>query len=231
MKKAMFTGCLFSLAVLSGCNYEAANRDRSGIFDRNGNTLNVNDDQDLFDKDHSKSSNHSVVTDDRDEAFGYVRHQKSPIQGETISYRDMYTMDKERVADTISRLSVGLPDVKDCSTLVTDEEVLVAYDRRQNAHTSRSETADQVKRTAMSVVPRWYHVYVTDDPSLRRDIENLASMGANTKNSETNIDRTIHLMLDRSPQGRSIVDGENANGERIQDPLEDDNHAQERKNK
>lgn len=226
MKKNIFAGCLLSLAVLSGCNNEAADRDRSGIYDRNGNTLNVNNDQDLFDKNRKA---YNIMTDDRDESFGYVRHQKSPIQGKTISYRDMYTMDREQVADTISRLSVGLPDVKDCATLVTDEEVLVAYDRRQNAHTSRSETADQVKRTAMSVVPRWYHVYVTDDPNLRRDVENLSSMDANTRNSETNINRTINLMLDRSPQGRSIVDGENPNGERIHDPLEDDNHAQKRK--
>lgn len=59
-------------------------------------------------------------------------------------------------------------------TLVTDEEVLVVYDTNAK---DRTETADQVKRTAMSVVPRYYHVYVSDDyQTLAQDVENFATV-------------------------------------------------------
>jgi hypothetical protein len=209
LNKTILGTTLLTFALVgTACSDDFATND---VYPENGNTINVSDRQDLYNKDGRDS-----------EDFGYVRQQKSPVEGQPISYKDMYTVDREKVADAISRMSIALPNVNDSSTLVTDEEVLVSYvtDKDKKDKDGRFAVADQVKRTAMSVVPRWYHVYVTDDPNLMRDVENLASMDTDMDNVNTAIDDTINLMLKASPQGNKVDAGENANGEMTQDKYE-----------
>ncbi|MBM7648552.1 hypothetical protein JOC78_001498 [Bacillus ectoiniformans] len=214
MKKPLLAMGVASFVMLAGCNMNNDNAaDEQGMVHKNGNTLNVRDREDLYNENETRTYKDEVMTKRSNAEFGYVRQQKSPIQGQTVSYKDMYTMDRERTADAISKLSVANPSVNDCSVLVTDEEVLIAYDTDAKTKKERMNAADQVKRTAMSVVPRWYHVYVTDDTGLRRDIENIAPMGPNMDGAEDTIEKTIKLMKANSPQGKSTVEGENPNGE------------------
>ena len=100
-------------------------------------------------------------------------------------------------------------NVDDVSTLVTDEEVLIVYETDSE---NRDQTADQVKRMAMSVVPRWFHVYVSDDTSLRKEVENFASLDTDSRDVDDLVDGVVKQML-KSPQGRDMSSGENANGE------------------
>jgi len=141
--------------------------------------------------------------------YGYVRHQKSPIPGdENLSTRTP-EINREQIADIISTLSVQLPNVNDVATLVTDDEVLVGYTTDSK---NRFETADQVKKTAISVVPRYFHVYVTDNPSMMKQLESYSRMDANALRADRSLDTVIKEML-KSPQGRPLNSGENANGE------------------
>ncbi|MDQ0215164.1 hypothetical protein J2S13_001563 [Oikeobacillus pervagus] len=210
MKKSLITASFLSIALLVGCNTNDM-ADQPGIYQQNGNTLNVSDREDLY----NDRADNNIMTENRSEKFGYVRQQKSPVQGENVSYKNMHTMDREQVADSISRLAVTIPNVDDASVLVTSEEVLIAYtmDAQNKDKRERTAVADQVKKTAMSVVPRWYHVYVTDDPHLRRDIENIATMDAGSNNVKATIDQTIDRMVKESPQGSPMSQGENENGE------------------
>ncbi|WP_421381141.1 YhcN/YlaJ family sporulation lipoprotein [Bacillus salacetis] len=220
LKKKILAAGVISFSLLgAGCADDLAS-DGDEIFHDNGNTINVNEEEDIYQE--VENTEHA-----RGEQFGYVRHQKSPIAGRTISTDDMYTIDREKVADSISRMSVTLPRVQDASTLVTDEEVLIAYKTDAKDKDLRFEVADQVKKSALSVVPRWYHVYVTDDPNLMQNVENLAAMDSDMANVNTAIDDTINLMLQDSPQGREIDAGENANGEmydEMDEMNEDDVH-------
>ncbi|WP_060673058.1 YhcN/YlaJ family sporulation lipoprotein [Rossellomorea vietnamensis] len=208
--------------TLIGTACNGIDKGNEEMFHDNGNTINVSDREDLYNENGwTKKGAH------RGEDFGYVRQQKSPTGGQNISTKDMYSINREQVADSISKMSVALPDVKDCSTLVTDEEVLVSYVTDKKDKDGRFQVADQVKKTAMSVIPRWYHVYVTDDKALMRNVENLAQMDSDSKNVNTAIDDTINLMLKDSPQGRNVDSGENANGEMTSDQYEmrdDDTH-------
>ncbi|WP_203363121.1 YhcN/YlaJ family sporulation lipoprotein [Bacillus sp. REN10] len=209
MKKPLMMAGLTSMMLLGACAMNDNNDNAAGgIYKENGNTINVRNREDLYNSNGRITSDNELMTRDRSDNFGYVRQQKSPIQGETVSYKNMYTIDRERTADAISKLSVGLPTVNDCSVLVTDEEVLIAYDTDAKTKKDRQEAADQVKKTAMSVVPRWYNIYVTDDVGLRRDIENIAPMGANVDGAQDTINRTIKLMTKSSPQGQ-VNDGMN----------------------
>jgi ribosomal protein S17E len=117
-------------------------------------------------------------------------------------------LDREQVANIISQLSVDIPNVNDVATLVTDQEVLIAYDTDSK---NRNMTADQVKKTAMSVVPRYYHVYVSDNKVLMRDVENLANLDSTSRNARNTVNGLIKQMK-KSPQGQRMNSSEDENG-------------------
>lgn len=61
-----------------------------------------------------------------------------------IDYNKVPGIDHEQLANVISDLVIQLPGVEDAATLVTDEEVLIAYEAEKNR--DRFETADMVKK-------------------------------------------------------------------------------------
>lgn len=201
MYKSLAAISLCGALVLSGC--QGGDEAGQGPYNRDGgNTINVADTEEQYNREMGGP-------DTSAKNFGFVRHQKSPVPGETIDNDNLPVLNREQVADMISKMIVGLPNVNDGATLVTDEEVLIAYETDTN---NRNETADQVKKTALSVVPRYYHVYVSDNPEMLNDIERYANMNVATKNVDSLIDGLIKEML-KSPQGKKISTGENENGE------------------
>jgi hypothetical protein len=206
VKKTVLAFSIGAVVSLTGCAQMAEDNNNGDLYRRNGNTINVTDRNDLYNVEGVPNGNDSRLNN-----FGYVRHQKSPIMGDRTSYGALPTLNRERVADLISKLCVQLPNVNDAATLVTDEEVLIAYDTDTK---NRLETADQVKKTALSVVPRYYHVYVADDPRMIKEIERFGRLDSNSQNIDQILDTTIKDML-KYPQGRKLSDGENANGEMI----------------
>ncbi|WP_053367597.1 YhcN/YlaJ family sporulation lipoprotein [Bacillus sp. FJAT-27245] len=150
---------------------------------------------------------------DESQRFGFYRHQKSPVMGDRSTAEEMARIDRGQIAKDISRISTTLPNVNDAAVLVTDEEVLVAYDTDSN---NRELTADQVKKTAMSCVPRFFHVYVSDNKNLMRDVETLSSLTTHNENAEESIAAVIREMK-KSPQGARMNASENENGETSDD--------------
>ncbi|WP_243290420.1 YhcN/YlaJ family sporulation lipoprotein [Bacillus sp. FJAT-47783] len=201
MKKQLIPVFIAAALTLTGCQLGAENQD---LYEENGNTINVTDRSELYNEDGIKNG-----TDDMDNHFGYVRHQKSPIKGYEKLSTQTPEIDREQIANIISSLSVQLPNVNDVATLVTDDEVLVGYVTDSK---NRLETADQVKKTAISVVPRYFHIYVTDNPNLIKQIESYSQMDTNALRADRSLDTIIKEML-KSPQGRPLNSGENANGE------------------
>ena len=200
MKKwSMIIGvCL--LLTAAGCSKDMANRD---VYEESGDTINVNNKrEELYNEGGGRGVRN--VSDD----YGFVRHQKSPVQGDQGGKEHYSALDREQVANIISQLSTDIPNVNDVATLVTDQEVLIAYSTDTK---NRNHTADQVKRTAMSVVPRFYHVYVSDDNNLMRDVENLANMDSTSKNARNSVNSLIKQMK-KSPQGNRMSDSEDENG-------------------
>ncbi len=205
MRKTLLAVTLGTAVTLAGCA-QMGQDNNTDVYKRSGNTMNVTDRNDLYNERGVPNGD-----DARMNNFGYVRHQQSPVRGDANLYNNMPTFNRERAADLISKLCTQLPNVKDVATLVTDEEVLIVYDTDTK---NRQETADQVKKTALSVVPRYYHVYVADDPRLMKDIERFGRLDSNSRNIDQIIDATIQRML-KYPQGRKLSDGENENGEMI----------------
>jgi hypothetical protein len=197
MNKMFMSLGICSILALAGCGANQA-ADRGDIYEESGNTINVNDE---------RADIYNVNNKNKTSDFGYVRHQKNPIRGNNNS--DHFdAVDREKLADSISKLSSDLPNVNDVATLVTDEEVLIAYNTDSK---NRNLTADQVKRTALSFVPRYYHVYVSDDSNLIKNVESYATLSSNSRNVDSLVDQLIKKML-KSPQGNTISQVENENG-------------------
>ena len=201
LKKAILSIGLSSLFIISGCS---TNGDNDKSMDTNtAEPLTVRTPAHYYDEDYQNTAR------DRDD-FGFTRVNKTTVEGQNID-NQISSIDREQLADVISNLSIQLPNVRDVSTLVTDEEVLVVYETDSN---NRQETADQVKRTAMSAVPRYYHVYVSDNIALAPYIENYANLESDHEGMEFSLNKTIQEML-KSPQGSKISDEENENGENV----------------
>lgn len=199
MKKYIIIIGICTLTALTGCS----TGNRNDVYQKSGNSINVNNKRtELYNEGASRSIRN--VSND----YGYVRHQKSPIlNGKTAN--DHYTaVNREQLANIISKYSTNIPNVHDVATLVTDQEVLIAY--RTDAK-NRNLAADQVKRTAMSVVPRYYHVYVTDDTTLIPNVEALSHLDSTSKSARKNVNSIIAQMK-KSPQGTRMNASEDENG-------------------
>ncbi|WP_310361101.1 YhcN/YlaJ family sporulation lipoprotein [Neobacillus drentensis] len=200
LKKLVIILGLCTLTALTGCSKDMGNRD---VYEESGNTINVNNKRhDLYNEGASRGVRNASNN------YGFVRHQKSPLMNDNTA-NDHYTaLDREQVANIISKFSTEIPNVNDVATLVTDQEVLIAY---KTDSKNRNMTADQVKKTAMSVVPRYYHVFVTDNKVLMRDVENLANLDSTSQNARNLVNGLIKQMK-KSPQGQRISSSEDENG-------------------
>ncbi|MEG7379082.1 YhcN/YlaJ family sporulation lipoprotein [Bacillus subtilis] len=159
---------------------------------------------------HVSDRNEAFNRHDKNEQFGYVRYQKEQFDGEQ---QQVPVMNREETAHMISSLTVQLPHIQEAATLVTDQEALVVY---KTDSKNRELTADQVKKTAASVIPRYYHVYISDNPNHMQSIENDSHLSSGSRNIRENMSRTIEEMK-TSPQGSPVSENENANGETRQD--------------
>ncbi|MGM0875461.1 MAG: YhcN/YlaJ family sporulation lipoprotein [Bacillota bacterium] len=209
MIKTKLAISVVGLSLLTACQYGA--EEEASFLHESGNTLNVQDRTDLYNEEGLTNVNNNKSAN-----FGYVRHQKSGIPNDVTLTRTP-GLDREQTANTISSLIVQLPNVNDVATLVTDEEVLVAYESDSD---NRFETADQVKKTALSAIPRYYHVYVSDNPTMIQQIEAYSPLDSTSRDIDEILNKTIKEML-KSPQGRALNKGENANGEGYGETNED----------
>ena len=215
IRKSLIILGICGLTALTACqnNNMATEGNDNGVYQRSGNTLNVNTQRpELYNQNNNGNNANGRNlrnTNGTENNFGYVRHQKSPIAGDRVSNVNYGTINREQLADMISGYCTDIPNVDDISTLVTDEEVLIIYHTDSD---NRNMIADQVKKTAMSVVPRYYHVYVSDNTALRPYVENFATNSPNTKSVNTGLNKVIKEML-KSPQGKKMGNGENENGE------------------
>jgi hypothetical protein len=200
LKKLIIIAGLCTITALTGCSKDIAGKD---VYEESGNTINVNNKRhDLYNENASRGARN--VSNN----YGFVRHQKSPVLNDKTGNDHYAAMDREQVANIISKYSTDIPNVNDVATLVTDQEVLIAYDTDSK---NRNLTADQVKKTAMSVVPRYYHVYVSDNKVLMRDVENLANFDSTSRNARSSVAAVIKRMK-KSPQGERINSSEDENG-------------------
>lgn len=131
--------------------------------------------------------------------YGFQRHTRKSVtqEGEIPGYA---VYDRSLLAESISEMAAVLRNVNDVGVLVTDQHVLIAYD---SSSPDRESTADQVKQTAMSVVPSYYDVYVADDITLIDEIERFEGRSSKNQSHHETLQQTIEQMKEY-PQGQSV---------------------------
>ncbi|MGI6760254.1 MAG: YhcN/YlaJ family sporulation lipoprotein [Bacillus licheniformis] len=150
MNKKILLAGLVALP-LAGCQ-TALNDTEHNIYDEDGNTVHVADKNPQYQE--------KFRNDNRKGRFGYARHQATPVANKEEMQAPQ--IDREEMAHIISSLTVQLPNIQDASALVTDEEALVVY--KNGLRAAQNRRLIKSKKTAASVVPRYYHIYISDDP-------------------------------------------------------------------
>ncbi|EMA6342318.1 YhcN/YlaJ family sporulation lipoprotein [Bacillus cytotoxicus] len=165
MKKQMILSFL-TLSLFAGC--QVANK--AEMEREEGSRILVSDKNDMY---------HSENTNTRLTRVGYSSKQKHEVSNNQVG-----SINREKVAEMITSMTVKLPDVTNAATLVTDDEVFVVYRANTNNH---KLVTDQVYRTALSVVPRYYKAYVSTDQKLISQIQGLQSGQLNDTEYEQSI--------------------------------------------
>ncbi|QKS72192.1 YhcN/YlaJ family sporulation lipoprotein [Paenalkalicoccus suaedae] len=128
--------------------------------------------------------------------FGYTSNTKQEAKdGEGIPGYFIY--DRSLLAESIGEMTAMLEDVEEASVLITDDDCLIVYDQGEGM---RYDVAEQVYQTALSVLPSYYNIYISDDAALRSDIERFEGNVSLDDAQHNSLDQTIERMKD-SPQG------------------------------
>ncbi|MEN2768362.1 YhcN/YlaJ family sporulation lipoprotein [Ornithinibacillus xuwenensis] len=134
---------------------------------------------------------------DMNDKLGYVNYTKDQINQDNEEHHSA-TINRREMADMIARMILRNEGFERVSTLVTDEEVLIAYEK--NEALEEVEAADIASKTAVSVMPGYFDVYVSDNDVLIQDIQSLHNSSANNKDYDNTLDQIITEMK-KSPQG------------------------------
>ncbi|WP_067725737.1 YhcN/YlaJ family sporulation lipoprotein [Oceanobacillus damuensis] len=130
--------------------------------------------------------------------IGYVRYTKEQFESNSENQDKAITVDRHEMADMITRIILRNEGFDEVATLVTDQEVLIAYDRTEGS--SEEEAADIATRTVMSIMPSYFDIYVSDNETLMYDLQSLH----NSKTENRDYDNTINLIINemqKSSQG------------------------------
>ncbi len=163
-----------------------------------GNTENATDEREqISDELDPTEELQSPAEQEQNDRLGYVRYTKDQLNNDG-EQNHTAKVDRTEMANMITRIILRNDGFDEVATLVTDEEVLIAYQKNDELEDDRA--ADIAKRSAMSATPRFYHVYVSDNESLMNDIHSLHNSSSQNKNYDNTINQIIKEMK-KTPQG------------------------------
>lgn len=188
--KSLFIVTIIVIAFLTGCN-------------TNDNTMTERDE--IVDKLDPSRNYEAPADDNTNSQIGYVRYTKEQFDNDTVNRDKTFSIDRNEMADMITRIILQNNGFNEVATLVTDREVLIAYDR--NEETSEEAAADIAKRTALSMMPSYFDIHVTDNETLIHDIQSLH----NSTTENRNYDNTINLIINEMKKSSQGTDSEMEN--------------------
>ncbi|UTR11625.1 YhcN/YlaJ family sporulation lipoprotein [Evansella sp. LMS18] len=136
---------------------------------------------------------------DKYNRFGFDHQTRdTALSGQEAAGYAVY--DKSLMAQTISQMAALNPYLNEVAVLVTDQHVLMAYDTPSE---DREYVATQVKKTALSIVPAYFDVYVADNPGLIQDIKRFQGLSPREPEYAQTLEQTIEEMKEY-PQGEDV---------------------------
>lgn len=181
--KKLYLMTVITLLIMTGCGMDQPKTDQEKIAEE------LNPAQNAREKE-------TPVDPEWDKRLGYVNYTKDQFDAE--SNRDqIITMDRNEMADAIARIILRNDGFDEIATLVTDKEVLIAYDK--NNQLTDEEAQDLAKKSAMSVMPRFFDVHVTDNVSLIPDIQSLHNSTTQESSYKNTLEQIISEMKKQTP--------------------------------
>lgn len=157
---------------------------------------------DATDKDSAldpvKNQQAPPVDDDLNDKLGYVHYTRSELDTDNTPRSPILTLDRNAVANMITKTIMQNDGFEEVATLVTDQKVLIAYQKTDEMDQNRA--ADIAKSSAKSVTPRYFDIYVSDNDLLIKDIHSLHRASTKNKKYDNTIDQIINEMK-KAPQG------------------------------
>lgn len=132
-----------------------------------------------------------LIQPQRDEfhdQLGYVHYTREELNNEIEEERTL-TFNRGEMANTITRIILKNEGFNEVATLVTDKEVLIAFDINERLD---SETAEDIaEKVAASVLPRLFKIYASSNRTLIHDIHSLH----NSRTTRNDYDNTIKNII------------------------------------
>lgn len=147
---------------------------------------------------YNPSSDNPEKSDHYTNRYGYVRYDKEQLNMDEEE-QQIPVMNREYVANMITRTLLKMEQIGEAATLVTDEHTLIAYDISESDY-DREEIADMVKKTAVSFLPAYYEIYISDAPNAYQDLQSLSNNTSVEEDSRQTIEQIIERFK-QSPQG------------------------------
>ena len=137
--------------------------------------------------------------------MGYARMDVNHYRTNSDQLNSFY-VDRDVLAQVVGNVTSSVPGVSTSTVLVTDEEIFVGI----RAEGSQAKTAKpKVRMNAMSVSPRWFKVYVTDNQQMIDEMTRIYSRSSNINVASPHDDHQIDNLI-RSFGGST--DGEQMRG-------------------
>lgn len=130
-----------------------------------------NTEPDPLDPQNRKTEMESNTNSPSRDQLGFVRYTQDEFEQNNQSEPKAIHVDRNQMADMITRILLQNPDFKEVATLVTDEEALIAFEASDNI--SKQEAIANAEKTALSLLPGYYTIHASDDKSLIQNIETL----------------------------------------------------------
>lgn len=112
--------------------------------------------------------------------LGYAQADRNQIRTNGL---DHVYVDRDALAQAVSNVTASCPGVQRSTVLVTDEEVFVGL---QSMGNDGNRVKQQARQNAMSICPRYYKVYVTDDANDIQEMIRIASRSSNVSSARDN---------------------------------------------
>jgi hypothetical protein len=164
--------------------------------DRTNQTLDERE-QRVNELNPNREENLSPENEEMNDQLGYVHYTQEQFEQNQDEGREV-TLDRNKMASMITSIILQNEDFAQVATLVADDEVLIAYEIE--GETDENNAAEIARKTAESVMPRYFDIYVSDNPSLIPDIQSLHISETTRPNYQNTIDKIIEEM-EHSPQG------------------------------
>lgn len=120
--------------------------------------------------------------------LGYVRYTADEADRDSQSLNEM-TIDRAQMAEVITKVILQSGSFEEAASLVTDDDIVIAYKRKPE--TDQETASDIATRTAKSLLPSFYNIYVTDNPLHMNDIHSLHLSETNTNREIQTIEKII----------------------------------------